>query len=118
LTTTLRVLQGEARYVRNDGGRLIAFRQGVLSWRKQYGRQLASELARSYSTLRISHLMRKLLRLVNYYPQGLLMLILLRIMPTLSRRSMMAYFHHPVQAVPNLVAEKVRSLRRTETVSK
>jgi glycosyltransferase involved in cell wall biosynthesis len=103
LTTTLRVLQGEARYVRNDGGRLIAFRQGVLSWRKQYGRQLASELARSYSTLRISHLMRKLLRLVNYYPQGLLMLILLRIMPTLSWRSIMAYFHHPVQAVANRV---------------
>jgi hypothetical protein len=89
--------------VGNDSGRLIAFREGIRSWRKQYGRQLASELARSNSTLRISHLMRKLLRLVNYYPQGLLMLILLRIMPTLSWRSMMAYFHHPVQAVANRV---------------
>ena len=48
LTTTLQVLKNEAKYLDNDPGRLIAFHQGVRSWRKQYGRQLASELARSF----------------------------------------------------------------------
>ena len=50
LTTTLQVLKNQAKYLDNDSGRLIAFHEGVRSWRKQYGRQLASELARSYSS--------------------------------------------------------------------
>ena len=85
LTTTLQVLKDQARYLDNDPGRLIAFHEGVRSWRKQYGRQLASELARSYSTLRMDHLLRKLMRLCSYYPQGLLMIMLLRIHPAFSQ---------------------------------
>jgi hypothetical protein len=65
LTTTLQVLKDQERYLRNDSGRIIAFHEGVRSWRKQYGRQLASELARSYSTLPTDHLLRKLRRLAG-----------------------------------------------------
>jgi glycosyltransferase involved in cell wall biosynthesis len=81
LTTTLKVLKSQARYLRNDSGRLFAFHEGIRSWRKQYGRQLASELARSYSTLPTGDLLRKLLRLCSYYPQGLLILMLFCIRP-------------------------------------
>ena len=98
LTTTLQVLKSQARYLDNDPGRLIAFRAGVKSWRKQYGRQLASELARSSSTLRTNHLLRKLMRLCSYYPQGLLMIMLLRVHPAFSRRKFMAGFFQQVQA--------------------
>jgi glycosyltransferase involved in cell wall biosynthesis len=106
LTTTLQVLKSQARYLGNDSGRLIAFREGVRSWRKQYGRQLASELGRSYSTLRLDHLLRKLLRLCSYYPQGLFMLMLFRIHPAFSQRKFMAYFRQPVQvAGPNRVED-------------
>jgi glycosyltransferase involved in cell wall biosynthesis len=97
LTTTLQVLKSQARYLHNDSGRLIAFHEGIRSWRKQYGRQLASEVARSYSTLRMDHLLRKLMRLCSYYPQGLLMLMLLRIHPAFSQRKFMAGFRPQVQ---------------------
>ncbi len=97
LTTTLQVLKSQASYLDYDPGRLIAFREGVRSWRKQYGRQLASELARSNSTLRTNHLLRKLMRLCSYYPQGLLMIMLLRVHPAFSRRKFMAGFLQQVQ---------------------
>jgi glycosyltransferase involved in cell wall biosynthesis len=106
LTTTLQVLKGQAKYLDNDPGRLIAFHEGVRSWRKQYGRQLASELARSYSTLRMNHLLRKLMRLCSYYPQGLLMIMLLRVHPAFSQRKFMAGFRQQVQVGgPNRVEE-------------
>jgi glycosyltransferase involved in cell wall biosynthesis len=86
LTVTLRVLRGQARYVRSDARRLFAFLEGMRTWRKQYGRQLASELAHSFSTLRLDHLRRKLLLLVGHYPQGLMMFLLLRVMPRSGKR--------------------------------
>jgi glycosyltransferase involved in cell wall biosynthesis len=85
LTTTLRVLASQARYIRNDAGRLLAFGEGVRSWRKQYGRQLASELARSPCPLRLAHLRHKLMILAGHYPQGFLMLALLRLLPALGQ---------------------------------
>jgi glycosyltransferase involved in cell wall biosynthesis len=97
LTMTLQVLKSQARYLDNDSGRLSAFHEGIKSWRKQYGRQLAAELANSYSTLDMDHLLRKLLRLCSYYPQGLFMLMLFRIHPAFSRRKFMAYFRQPGQ---------------------
>lgn len=110
LTLTLQVLKGQAEYLQNDSGRLFAFHEGIRSWRRQYGRQLASELARSYSTLRMGPLLRKLLRLCGYYPQGLLMLMLLRIHPAFSKRKFMAGFRQQVQvAVPNHVEDALRS---------
>jgi glycosyltransferase involved in cell wall biosynthesis len=87
LTMTLRVLGSQARYVRSDAGRLFAFLEGIRSWRRQYGRRLASELARSYSTLCANDLRRKLLLLVNQYPQGLMMILLLRIMLEFGKRN-------------------------------
>jgi glycosyltransferase involved in cell wall biosynthesis len=109
LTTTLQVLKSQARYLDNDPGRLTAFHEGVRSWRRQYGRQLASELARSYSTLRMNHLLRKLTRLCSYYPQGLLMIMLLRIHPAFSRRKFMAGFRQQVQVGgPNRVEDALQ----------
>ncbi len=91
LTMTLGVLRSQARYVRRDARRLFAFLKGVRTWRKQYGRQLASELARSYCTLHAEHLRRKLLVLMDHYPQGLMVLVLLRLMPGLGRRNARVY---------------------------
>ncbi len=99
LTTTLQVLESQAQYVGDDSGRLLAFREGLRSWRKQYGRQLASELARSFSTLHTDHLRRKLLLLANCYPQGLLMLMLLRMVPALGRRHPALFSRQQVRAV-------------------
>jgi glycosyltransferase involved in cell wall biosynthesis len=108
LTTTLQVLKDQAKYLDNDSGRLIAFHEGARSWRKQYGRQLASELARSHSTLPMDHLLSKLLRLAHYYPQGLFMFLLLRIIPTIGERNLMARFRQPVQ-VKVSIASKTHS---------
>lgn len=98
LTVTLRVLRGQARYVRSDARRLLAFLEGIRSWRRQYGRQLASELARSFSTLRLDHLRRKLLLLVDHYPQGLMMVLLLRVTPKLGKSAMDRTLSQRVQA--------------------
>jgi glycosyltransferase involved in cell wall biosynthesis len=86
LTTTLQVLKDQAKYIGDDSGRQQAYREGLRTWRKQYGRQLAAELARSFSTLETDHLHRKLRLLANHYPQGLLMLMLLRLLPALGQR--------------------------------
>jgi glycosyltransferase involved in cell wall biosynthesis len=86
LAMTLEVLKSQQRYVRGDARRLFAFLEGIRGWRKQYGRQLASELARSYRTLQMDDLRRKLLLLVMHYPQGLLVFLLLRLAPRLDKR--------------------------------
>ena len=78
---TLRVLKSQSRYVGLNVRRLIAYHEGFRIWRKQYGRQLASELARSYSQLPAEDRARKLWLLANHYPQGILMLMFLRMMP-------------------------------------
>jgi hypothetical protein len=79
-------LNRQAKYVRYDAHRLLAFCDGIRSWRKQYGRQLASEMARSYSAIRPDHLRRKLQILAYRYPQGLF-LLLLRILPAFAQRN-------------------------------
>jgi glycosyltransferase involved in cell wall biosynthesis len=79
LTMTLQVLNRQGPYVRSHPGLWLAFLEGARVWRKQYGRQLASELAYSPFTLRSHHLRRKLLLLGTHYPQGLLMFVLLRV---------------------------------------
>jgi glycosyltransferase involved in cell wall biosynthesis len=89
LTTTLRVLKSQARHIRG-ARRLFAFLQGTRNWRKQYGRKLASELARSRSSLQWSQLRRKLLLLACHYPQGLA-LFLFRIVPDLDGRKARGY---------------------------
>jgi glycosyltransferase involved in cell wall biosynthesis len=79
LTLTLQVLKREARHSFADIRRLDAFLQGLRTWRKRYGRQLTVELARSFSTLKPSDLLRKMLLLADYYPQGILLLFLLKL---------------------------------------
>jgi glycosyltransferase involved in cell wall biosynthesis len=86
LVKTLYVLQSQAQYARRNPRHLFAYLAGVKNWRKQYGRQLASELSRSYWNLDGDNLRRKLLLLLNYYPQGFVLLLLLRFKPGLSRR--------------------------------
>jgi glycosyltransferase involved in cell wall biosynthesis len=97
LTTTLQVLESNKRYIRKDASRLLAFGEGVRSWRKQYGRQLASELARSFSTVRVDHLRRKLLLLAGNYPQGLLLIMALRVMASFDKRTRMVHSGKRVQ---------------------
>jgi glycosyltransferase involved in cell wall biosynthesis len=87
LTTTLRVLASQASYARRDARRLFAFLKGIRTWRKQYGRQLASELGHSYHALHGGNLRRKLLLLLDYYPQGFMMVLALRLMPLLDKRN-------------------------------
>jgi glycosyltransferase involved in cell wall biosynthesis len=77
LITTLRVLKSQARYVKHNLGRLLAYCEGIRTWRRQYGRQLAAELARGH--LRMHPLRHKLLILTAYYPQGLLLFGFLRL---------------------------------------
>jgi glycosyltransferase involved in cell wall biosynthesis len=86
LTMTLDVLKSQARHVRGDARRLFAFLEGIRGWRKRYGRHLAKELARSNSPLYSEPLRRKILVLLDHYPQGLIALFCLRAMPRLSKR--------------------------------
>jgi glycosyltransferase involved in cell wall biosynthesis len=94
LGMTVGVLRSQARYIRGDARRLFAFLDGLRTWRRQYGRQLASELACSFSTVQLDDLRRKLLLLLNHYPQGLILLLLLRVMPGLNKRKA-AVCHQP-----------------------
>jgi glycosyltransferase involved in cell wall biosynthesis len=87
LITTLRALRSQAPYVRSDFRRLSAFLDGLRNWRKQYGRRLTLELAHSASTLPAKQLRRKLWLLADHYPQGLMMLLLYRVMPGLGERA-------------------------------
>ena len=102
LTMTLQVLRSQARYIRSDSRRLFAFLEGLRTWRRQYGRQLASELARSFSTLQVHHLGRKLLLLLNHYPQGLMMLLLLLSVPDLSKRKALVHRQARTKETPLL----------------
>ncbi len=86
LTMTLDVLQRQLRYVRGSGDKLLAFLEGTRTWRRQYGRQLASEVARSSSALRPAQLRRKLLLLLGHYPQGLVLVLLFKWVPGLDKR--------------------------------
>jgi glycosyltransferase involved in cell wall biosynthesis len=86
LTMTLQVLKSQRLYIRSHPGLVLAYLEGTRNWRRRYGRQLASELARSFSTLPAGDLRRKILLLAVHYPQGLLLLLLLRTMPGLSKR--------------------------------
>jgi glycosyltransferase involved in cell wall biosynthesis len=86
LTMTLKVLHRQSPYVRSHIRRLFAFLEGMCVWRRQYGRRLALELAYSAPTLRPDHFRRKLRVLGYYYPQGLLMFLLLRAAAGLRRQ--------------------------------
>ncbi len=114
LTITLQVLKDQEKYIGDDSGRRQAYREGLRTWRKQYGRQLAAELARSFSTLEMNHLQRKLRLLANHYPQGLLMLMLLRLLPALGQRHPTPYSRQDVRMAP---ANRFDALRFRQAVS-
>jgi glycosyltransferase involved in cell wall biosynthesis len=101
LTTTLKVLSGQEKFVAGDARRQGALRTGLRSWRKQYGRQLAFELATCLSTMVADQRRRKLRLLAANYPQGLLILFLLRVLPSLSR-------HQPAANSQPLTASRGR----------
>jgi glycosyltransferase involved in cell wall biosynthesis len=79
LTTTLRVLKSQAPSVRGNHGRASAFHKGLQCWRRQYGRQLAWELAVSSGNLSVKDRLRKIKLLLREYPIGLLAVLPLRI---------------------------------------
>ncbi len=85
LTATLRVLQGQAQSVQGDARRLTAFHYGLRSWRRQYGRQLAKNLAASFSGLTLKDRLRKIQLLIREYPVGLLAILPLRIAAALNK---------------------------------
>jgi glycosyltransferase involved in cell wall biosynthesis len=85
LTATLQVLQGQAQSVRGDARRLTAFHHGLRSWRRQYGRQLAKNLAASFSDLTLKDRLRKIQLLIREYPVGLLAILPLRIAAALNK---------------------------------
>ena len=85
LTTTLKVLSSQEDFVAGDAHRQGALRTGLRSWRKQYGRQLAFELATCFSTMVADQRRRKLRILAANYPQGLLIMFLSRLLPSISR---------------------------------
>jgi Glycosyl transferase family 2 len=86
LTMTLDVLKTQRLHVSGHPTRESAYAAGKARWRRQYGRQLASELARSSSTMRMEPLRRKIAVLLRYYPQGFGMLVLLKLVPDLVQR--------------------------------
>jgi glycosyltransferase involved in cell wall biosynthesis len=79
LTTTLRVLKNQAPSVRGDARRVAALHQGLRTWRRQYGRQLAWQLAISFSDLSFKDRLRKIDLLIREYPIGLFAVLPLRI---------------------------------------
>jgi hypothetical protein len=83
---TLDVLKTQRLHVSGHPTRESAYAAGKARWRRQYGRQLASELARSSSTMRMEPLRRKIAVLLRYYPQGFGMLVLLKLVPDLVQR--------------------------------
>jgi hypothetical protein len=85
LTMTLRVLRREAQFIQSDSTRLRAFRNGVRRWQRQYGRQLAAELARSVPTLDFHDAAGKLLSLAREYPPGLLAAVFLGMVGSLRK---------------------------------
>jgi glycosyltransferase involved in cell wall biosynthesis len=87
LMMTIHVLKRQAPFARRHTRLLLAFLDGLRIWRRQYGRQLASELANSASPSRPGQLRRKLLLLGNYYPQGILIFLLLRTAAAFRRKS-------------------------------
>jgi cellulose synthase/poly-beta-1,6-N-acetylglucosamine synthase-like glycosyltransferase len=101
LTTTLQVLRSQAPYARQNARRLLAFVGGLQNWRKQYGRQLAHEMARSLSLAHVPELGRKLLLLLNNYPYGLAMLLLLRAAPGMVKKRPTLCTRSAVQPVPH-----------------
>jgi len=114
LTMTLQVLKSQARFVGLNVRRMIAFHEGFRIWRRQYGRQLASELARSISKLPAKDRTRKLLLLANHYPQGLLMIMFLRMMPVFGVHKTVATFGQPIQSAAD--RDRMNS-RRQQTLS-
>jgi hypothetical protein len=112
---TLSVLQRQAQYVGFNFRRLIAFQDGSRIWRRQYGRQLASELARSFSQLSGKDKRRKLLLLASHYPQGLLMMVGLRMMPMFGVHRTVASFGQA--AIDAEARNRVQSHRRQQTMS-
>ncbi|HTZ57781.1 MAG TPA: glycosyltransferase [Acidobacteriaceae bacterium] len=124
LTTTLQVLKEQERYIGDDARRQQAYREGIRTWRRQYGRQLAAELARSFSSLDMDPLRRKLRLLADNYPQGLLLAVLLRAIPALAQRNPITNSgrQEPVPArrvEPDPLRRAVSSLiaTRNETIS-
>ena len=86
LTTTLQVLKNQRQYLGNSAARNSAFRSGMRSWRRQYGRRLASELAGSDSFLTMLCLRSKMWTLAAWYPPGIALFLLLRLRPAALRR--------------------------------
>jgi cellulose synthase/poly-beta-1,6-N-acetylglucosamine synthase-like glycosyltransferase len=115
LTTTLQVLRSQAPYARQNARRLLAFVSGLQNWRKQYGRQLANEMARSLSLARVPELGRKLLLLLKHYPNGLAMLLVLRMVPGLLKERPTLCTRSAAQPAPHRKPAWMPAARQSST---
>jgi hypothetical protein len=81
LLCTLRVLRAQAPYLRGHRSRKHAFRAGLATWRRKYGRQLAIQLAQTRLQGDFSSVKRKVGALLREYPVGLLVAIIGCLLP-------------------------------------
>jgi glycosyltransferase involved in cell wall biosynthesis len=115
LTTTLQVLRNQVPYARQNARRLLAFLSGLQNWRRQYGRQLANEMARSLSLKQVPELSHKLLLLLHHYPNGLAMLLLLRLAPWLAKKRPTLCTRSVAQPVPHRTPAWLPAVRPSST---
>ena len=79
LSHTLSVFSGQWPFARKSIRHMLAYLHGSISWRQKYGRQLAVEMATS--TLAPQEYRTALRMLAGSYPQGMLVVLLSRILP-------------------------------------
>jgi glycosyltransferase involved in cell wall biosynthesis len=74
LTTTLRVLRRQRRYVRNDAELRTAYRAGRRFWREYYGDPLARQVRTGFANREWGMALRGVGVLARHHPRGLLAL--------------------------------------------
>jgi glycosyltransferase involved in cell wall biosynthesis len=71
LSTTLDVFRTEEKFIGGDRERMEAYREGMATWKRKYGRELALQLAKMRMRCDTQTLKRKILTLLREYPTGL-----------------------------------------------
>lgn len=81
LLSSLNVLERQAPYLGDRRSRVAAFQYGVREWKRQYGRRLAADLGGGFGERQGAELARKLRLLAHYYPPGLALALLRKLLP-------------------------------------
>lgn len=89
LAHTLAVVSEQWPFARKSLRSVVAYISGSLSWRRKYGRQLTVELAMSESDLSPQDAKAARRLLAHSYPQGLLVILISRMLPKTLVRNML-----------------------------